>query len=343
MVTPRIEGRQIPFLTPTDLAPSQGGFYVKHGGEAGIPGWSMPMLEPATWTLAIDGLVDTPLTVTMADLDAEAANAITVLKTMRCIEDDNTVPGLIGTALWRGVPLRLFLDRAGIDKDRTRRLRFYAADGFTNNIALNEVYGDFGPGNYEPLLVTHMNGQPLTREHGSPARLLVYDAYGYKSVKWIERIEATADDSVFGTYQQVIGYVDDGTIRVTSKVTDPLFNATLPAGTLLVSGFAVSGYGAIASVAVSFDEGPFQEARLLPMDTFMAQNPELGEAQQVLDGLAYPFSSVWALWEVRWDATPGEHQIRVRATDTAGNTQEDQDFDWEDGVNPVATITVTVA
>ena len=342
IVTPRMAGREVAFLSPPDLDPAEGGFYIKNGGEAGVPGWSMPDLDPAAWTLRIDGLVATPLTLTLTDLDAEAANAVTLLKTMRCIEDDNTVPGLVGTTLWRGIPLRRFLDRAGLDRDRARRLRIYASDGFTNNLRLDDVYGDFGPGHYEPMLVTHMNGMPLTRAHGRPARLFVYDAYGYKNIKWIERIEATDSDEVFGTYQQVLGYVDDGAIRIASKITNPLFNETLPAGTMLVSGFAVSGYGPITKVELSFDGGPFQETRIVPFDELLAQEPRLAQAQQALDALAFPFHSVWVTWTFRWDATPGTHQIRVRATDSVGNVQQDEDADWDDGSNPIPAVTVVV-
>lgn len=342
-VTPRITGRQIPFLTPADVDPAQGGLYVKNGAEAGIPGWSMPDLDPATWTLRIDGLVTTPLTLTRNDLEADVAQAVSVLKTLRCIEDDNTVPGLVGTALWRGIPLRLFLDRAGVDHDRTRRLRLYAADGFTNNLTLDDVYRTFGPGDYEPLLVTHMNDAPLTRAHGAPTRLLIYDAYGYKNVKWIERIEATDSDDAFGTYQQVLGYVDDGVMRVSSKITNPLFNEGLAAGTTLITGFAVSGYGEISTVEVAIDDEPFQQARILPYDELTSQEPMLARARQALDGIAFPFRSVWVLWEFRWDAPPGAHQIRVRARDSAGNTQEEDDFIWEDGVNPIAAVSFNVA
>ncbi|MCH8961982.1 MAG: hypothetical protein IH820_11835, partial [Bacteroidetes bacterium] len=39
IVTPRIAGREVAFLSRPDLAPSEGGFYVKNGGEAGVPGW----------------------------------------------------------------------------------------------------------------------------------------------------------------------------------------------------------------------------------------------------------------------------------------------------------------
>ena len=64
--------------------------------------------------------------------------------------------------------------------------------------------------------------------------------------------------------------------------------------------------------------------------------------QQALDALAFPFHSVWVTWTFRWDATPGTHQIRVRATDTAGNVQQDEDTDWDDGSNPIPAITVVV-
>lgn len=339
-VTPRITGGDVAFLSPLDLDPAQGGFYVENGAEGAIGGWTMPDLDPATWSLTIDGLVATPLTLGLADLEAEPA--VTLLKTMRCITDSNEFPGLIGTTLWSGIPLRLFLDRAGIDRTRAHRLRIYGTDGFTNNLKLDDVYRDFGPDEFEPMLATHMNGRPLTREHGRPARLFVFNDYGYRSVKWIARIEATESDEVFGTYQQVLGFSDDSVIRVSSKITNPVFNQVLPAGTMLVSGFAVSGFGAVTRVEVSFDGGPFQPARLVPFDELLTDEPDLAHARQVANGLAFPFRSVWVKWTIRWDATPGTHEIRVRATDAAGNIQEDNDFTFEDGFNPIPAVTVTV-
>ncbi len=341
-VTPRRAGSQVSFLSPPEVTPAEGGFYVENGAEGVVGGWSMPDLDPAAWTLTLDGLVATPQTLRLSDLEAQAAEAVTVLQTMRCITDSNEFPGLIGTTLWRGIPLRRFLDGAGIDRDRARRLRCYGADGFTDNLRLDDVYRAFGPGEFEPMLVTHMNETPLTREHGRPVRLFVPNAYGYKSLKWITRVEATDSDVAFGTYQQVLGFIDDGVMRVASKITTPLFNQMLPAGTVLVSGFAVSGFGAIAGVDVAFDDGPFEAARLVSLDELMAQEPTLAQARQVLDGLPFPFRSVWVKWVVRWDATPGTHQIRVRATDDAGNTQPAADFSASDGFNPIPTITVTV-
>lgn len=342
-VTPRIEGGQTPFLTPPEVAPAQGGFYVENGAEGAVGGWTMPDLDSAAWSLTIDGLVETPLTLTLADLDAEAGSALTVLKTMRCITDSNEFPGLTGTTLWRGVPLRLFLDRAGLDHERTRRLRLYGTDGYTNNLTLDAVYRTFTAGTYEPLLVTHMGGLPLTRAHGRPVRLMVFDDYGYRSVKWITRIEATDSDLPFGTYQLILGFTDEATMQVASKITDPLANETIPAGAWLVQGFAVSGFAAIAQVDVSIDGGPFQAARIVPFDEVLAQEPSLAEAQQVADGLPFPLPSVWVTWQFRWDAMPGTHEIRVRATDAASHVQPERDTTFEDGFNPISAVTVTVA
>ncbi len=341
-VAPRISGLDVPFLTPVNRPPAQGGFFVQHGGQAGIPGWEMPDLAPEAWSLTIDGLVRTPLTLSLDDLAALPAR--TVVKTMRCIIDSNEFPGLIGTALWRGVPLRSFLDRAGIDLERTRRLRIYGADGFTNNIRVEEVYRAFPADAFEPLLVTHMNGIPLTREHGRPVRLLLYDGYGYKNVKWLERIEATAEDTTFGTYQEIIGYVDDGRIRVSAKATNPVFNETLPAGPTRISGFAVSGAAPILRVEIAIDEGPFEEARLIPLDEILEAEPDLRSAYQfeTAGREAFPLPGVWVPWEYRWEATPGSHQIRVRATDASGARQPDEDDDPFDGFNPVVRIPVQV-
>lgn len=332
----------MPFLTPVGPAPSEGGFFIQNGAEGAIPGWSLPDLNPTAWRLTIDGLVSNPLSLSLADLEAESGNAITIAKTMRCITDSNEFPGLIGTTLWTGIPLRTFLDRAGIDKTNTRRLRLYGTDNFTNNILLNDVYGTLAPGEFEPMLITHMDGAPLTREHGRPVRLLLYNGYGYKNVKWLTRIEATDSDEIFGTYQQVLGYVDDGIIRVSSKITDPVFNAELSAGTVIISGFAVSGFAPISKVDISIDGEAFQATRITPFDEVIVQAPDLAQAQQVVENQAFPYRSVWVKWNFRWDAEPGEHEIVIRATDAGGNTQPEEDFTFEDGLNAMPKITVRV-
>lgn len=332
---PVIEGQDISFVTPNEE------FYIQFGANAGVADWKgIPALDRASWQLRLDGLLGTPMTLSLSDLGAEVP--VTFLSTLRCIVDGSNVPGLVGTAAWTGVPLRTFLDRAGLNPERVRRLRIYGADGFTDNLTLDKLYGDRPSDLVEPMLVYDMNGQPLEAGHGAPVRLLVPGHYGHKSIKWVERIEATDDDTVFGTYQNVLGYADDGMIRVVNKTTNVLRGAQLAPGTVRVAGFALSGYAGIRSVEVALDDGPYEQARLLPLDP--ASDPLLQGVVQLQDPdrFAYPYRGVWTLWEYWWQATPGAHTLTIRATDDAGHAQPDVDPDASDGDNPVFAVNVLV-
>lgn len=340
LVEPLATGTEIPFLTPSAQ------FYIQYGGQVMSSAWGgVQQIARDDWQLSIDGLVDTPLTIRFADLQAEVGQAVTVLNTMRCITDDTTVPGLIGTALWTGIPLRVFLDRAGVDLDRARRLHIFASDGFTNNLSLGRIYGPQPDDDIEPLLVYEMNGQPLTAEHGFPVRLLNHTLYGYNNVKWIERIEAVESDAVFGTYQEVLEFIDQGVIRIVNKVTNPLRNQTISAGPFKIFGYALSGFAGVAQVEISIDDAPFEAARIVPLPEILATNPLLRTALQLEnpEQFSYPFRGVWALWEFAWMAPPGRHMLRVRASDAAGHVQPGTDLNAQDGFNPVFEVLVDVA
>jgi hypothetical protein len=100
-------------------------------------------------------------------------------------------------------------------------------------------------------------------------------------------------------------------------------NATLRAGPQLVSGFAYSGRGRIASVEVSTDGG----ARWAPAE------------------LAPPNERwAWTRFQYVWDAAPGQYTILARATDEVGNTQPDR-VEWNRfgyGYNAPWPVPVTV-
>ena len=239
------------------------------------------------------------------------------MNTLRCIVDETFVPGLIGTTIWTGIPLRVFLDQAGVDRAQTRQLRLYGADGFTNNLLLSDVYGPLDGDLIEPLLVYEMNDSPLMAGHGAPVRLLAPGFYGYKSVKWITRIEAVDSEEPFGSYQEQLGYVDRGRVSVINKVTNPLQEQTIAAGPFRLFGYALSGLAGILRVEYSIDGGAFQPARIVPLNELVPGNPQMRTTIQLQDSerFVYPFRNVWALWEADWDATPGTHIIRVRAFD----------------------------
>jgi hypothetical protein len=248
----------------------------------------------------------------------------------------------VGTAIWTGVPLKYYLDKAGVDMTRTKRLIFYGVDGFENNIRIERVYGQQPEGLVEPLLVTRINGQQLPEEHGFPVRLMLHEAFGFKCVKWLTRIEAVESDEPRGTYQNQ-GFVDDGEIRVISRMTSPLANVTVPAGLVLCVGFAVSGAEGIEGVDISVDGGPFIPAKIDTESEVIASDPLLESTIQTRnpDGFPYPYRAVWAKWRHSFDARPGEHTIRIKARDRAGNIQPESDNDISDGINAIGTVKIT--
>ncbi|MEM6368169.1 MAG: molybdopterin-dependent oxidoreductase [Myxococcota bacterium] len=347
-ITSKGSGGAFSFLTPVDrdstsdvIAQRQPGtFFTQRSGltALSIQFENIPIKTASGWSLEITGEVSNPLTVDLANLQARTNDTVTILKTIRCIIDAPTlVPGLVGTALWTGVPLRVLLEEAGIDMQTTRRLRFFgydSAEGVTQNLTLQEVMDAGSLGRLEPILAWGMNEGDIPHAHGGPVRLIVPGEYGYKQMKWLERIEASTSDEVFGTYQEVVGFFDDGTVQVVSKLTNPLAAEPVPAGLFTIFGFALSGSAPVARVQVSLDEGDFVDAELLSEAEVLAEDPLLMDALQFqAPGMSYPFPDVWAPFRLEVDLAPGAHTLRVKAVDANGDIQPDTDTDALDGAN----------
>lgn len=332
-LTALTNGRALPFVTPTAE------HYIKNGAEGSINGWREPSLDANAWSMALDGLVDAPGQFDLTWLNSQPQ--VELVKTMRCVVDSHGAQGLNATALWGGVPLRVLLDAVGLQRSTARRLHLFGADGFTGNLPLERVY-EPAPGVPEPIIATTMNGEPLTRGHGGPARLIVPDSFGYACVKWLTRMTATTDESAFGTYQDA-GFTDEGRMPVASRVTGPLDNATMPPGLITINGFAVSGFAAISQVEVRVNGGAWQPATIATPSQMRAQSPLLARAIQ-LQGAdpQWPVPGVWVLWSFTMDAGAGDYLLEVRAVDAAGNVQPASDLDIADGVTSIASVRVKV-
>jgi DMSO/TMAO reductase YedYZ molybdopterin-dependent catalytic subunit len=162
-------------------------FYTVTGG--------FPKRDRDAYTLRVDGLVERPFTISYRDL--------TALPPARITRDFQCVTGWrVPDTHWTGVPLRTLLDRAGV-KPQAKALRFVSFDGaYTESLTLEQA-------NRPDVLVAYeLDGEPLSTMHGGPARLYVAPMYGYKSCKWLERIELTAD--VVPGYWERYGYDVDG-------------------------------------------------------------------------------------------------------------------------------------
>jgi methionine sulfoxide reductase catalytic subunit len=140
---------------------------------------STPAFDAASWRLKVDGLVRRPLELTFADFTALRQAEET--KDFTCVEGW-TVPGV----RWQGVTLRELMGQADLDPQATHFV-FHSGDGvYTDSLTIDEAF-------QPAVLLAHaMNGEPLLPDHGRPVRLLVPGSYGYKSVKWVVRVELIA-------------------------------------------------------------------------------------------------------------------------------------------------------
>ena len=314
-------------------------FYVRNH-------FAAPTLDPATWRLAVGGLVERPLTLSLPELQRMPSQ--TLVATLECagngrstfdppVEGEQWQLGAVSTAEWTGVLLSEVLDRTGPTSAACEVLLRGADQGtvegaarpihFERSLALDDAL-DSGA-----LLAYAMNGEPLPLQHGYPLRLIVPGWYAVTSVKWLSDIEliGTPFSGFFQTDRYVYEWERDGDVvrepvrlqQVRSVITEPTADTELPSGDLLVRGVAWSGAAPISHVDVRVDREPWQRARLV------------GERR---------FGS-WQWWEqLLHVGAPGPIELSARATDLAGRTQPETSA-WNRlgyGGNAIQVVTVAL-
>ena len=159
----------------------------------------------------------------------------------------------------------------------------------------------------------HRTGQ---QHPGVPGRA------GFKSVKWLTRIEATTSDDPFGDYQAIGLATDASVIPPNGAYRGQHRIGAGAGGTVTLCGQSQSGSGAIASVELSIDGADYAAARIVPLARLLAADPRLRDAEQVELGLRWPFVGVTTPWEHDFVASPGEHEVRIRIADDSGAVGE---------------------
>jgi DMSO/TMAO reductase YedYZ molybdopterin-dependent catalytic subunit len=282
-----------------------------------------PRLDAARWSLHVEGSgIREPVTYSYDDL-WHRFPLVSVICTLECAGNRRVLfgeaygrrfegtpwgRGAISTAEWTGVRLRDLLEPTGItpgardvmpealDEIRTRR-----------PMPLAKALAD------DTVVALAMNGEVLPPDHGYPARVVVPGWLGAASTKWVGRIEVSEQPLhvPWNTEDYVLigpDHPPQGPARgvpITGIPVSSLLELPLPARLRpepqVIRGRAFAGEHQVAAVEYRIDEAPWQEALLTP--------PEMPRA--------------WVRWQFHWDPEPGDHVIRVRATDDQGHTQPD--------------------
>ncbi len=132
------------------------------------------------WRLALDGLVDNPLHLTLAELRTLPSQTQTTMHT--CDE------GWSAIGAWTGVPLAFLLARAGV-KPGARFVVFHCMDTQYNKLPYYESIDLFAANHPQTILAYGLNGESLPEKNGAPLRLRIETQIGYKHAKFVERVE----------------------------------------------------------------------------------------------------------------------------------------------------------
>jgi sulfite oxidase len=291
---------------------------------------SVPTIDPATWRLNVEGLVDRPAAWTLDELGARFSRR-QVAATMICAglrRDEflsvGPLPGELpwgpepaSTGRWTGIALGDVLEAVGVNA-RARHVELIGLDqverhgqrfGFGGSVDLAKAMSG------DVLLASELNGGPLPSAHGFPLRAVVPGWIGARSVKWLGRIVLREDPSP--NYFQSKAYrvqreinpgdprdVSAGTalsgVPLNTVIVEPMPGQVVPAGPVCVRGWAMGSSGSrLAAIEVSAGGDHWIPARISAE----------GE----------PWT--WTFWEVEVRLPPGDHAIMARATDRTGATQ----------------------
>lgn len=289
------------------VTPTEDFFNVSHYG--------YPELDASSYRLQFTGLVERPLSLTLQDLQSRPRVETTTV--FECGGNSRgMLHGMVGNARWTGTPLLPLLAEARPTTD-SREAHFWAADTGVEEIRGGEYEQNFARSmsldqvsERGPMLVYEMNGQPLSVVHGFPVRLIVPGWYGVCQVKWLQRVELSADrlmtrfmakDYVTLMGRDVNGktqWVETSVTRL--RVKSVIARVTRSGDDFTIFGAAWSDGTPLDRVEVKVDDGDWRAATL--------ERPD--------DPHTWTFFSLETA-----GLAPGEHTVVSRATDAEGRTQ----------------------
>ncbi len=275
---------------------------------------ALPAVDPAAWRLSIEGLVERPLSVSLAELLAMPQRSVTAV--LECSGNGRTAfgrddlppeelpwgQGAVACGEWAGAPLGPLLAAAGVRPGAVQAECIGAGgEPFVRGVEVEKLLAD-------GLLAHSLNGAPLAPAHGGPVRLVVPGWGGVSWVKWVTTIRVLDCESAspFNQVRYVLydragaAYGKVRALQIKSVIVAPGAGQTIAAGPAELRGWAWSGGQGVAGVEASTDGG-------------LSWGPcELGEDRG---------AHAWREFRYSWRAAPGSHTLLARGRDAQGATQ----------------------
>lgn len=288
--------------------------------------------------------------------------AVRFLKIMTC----NNGGSPLGMGLWEGVPLRevVWLTKP---KENLRRLFYFGYHNddpkqiFRSSLPIGRVLED-PPGEHPVILCYKLNGEFLSGKRGGPVRMLVPDAYGFKSVKWLQKVVLTNAPFANDTYADGNNDVDSAMktfARFMSHPTKAKVGEPLP-----ITGLAQVGMSGLSKVQYwlspkgtdwpkddpHFTTAPWRDADLLPAPTVWKTLPDgklpspvLGFDPNTNRPTSWPMRNTLAHWAVLLtDVAVGDYDLRCRTIDANGIAQPLPRPFQKSGQNKIQNVSLSV-
>jgi DMSO/TMAO reductase YedYZ molybdopterin-dependent catalytic subunit len=362
---PTIAG--LPFLRPRDTGP---------GGIQSIKPEDLPKarLTPETWQVEIIGegvAIEKPRKFddgTAFDyaslLELGKKHGVKYLKAMQCRGYDCPQ----GHAIWEGVPLREVIRQlgkvgnvmrvtfAGYHDKENKKMSFHAVSASYTQVM------ESPPGDPPIILAYRLNGAPIPLRRGGPVRVIVPFGYGFKNVKWLQRLTLTAETKPFNTY----GGDPDSYLKTMAWAEGPgTFEAGAP---ITLRGAAVCGVSGLKRVEywlrpdtgetkLKEDDPAWQSATWQPC---VIEPPPANWKSLLPAGISS--KELWGFepetgkpkdWPLRyslafWTATlqnlkPGSYELRVRSVDPSGFAQPEPRPQQATGRNAIQCKIINVS
>jgi DMSO/TMAO reductase YedYZ molybdopterin-dependent catalytic subunit len=339
------EGFQAPPVTPGSVhfldTRTLDTFYTPNDDFYIVQHYNQPVIPDNEYSLRITGLIDKPLTLSLADLKRRPK--VEIDAGFECGGNNpNIFHGLIGNARWGGVSLRRLLQDAGL-KESGIEVVFYGADKGKENVRDTDIEQNFGRSMHfedalrpEVMLAYEMNGVPLPLYHGAPVRLVVPGWYGVANVKWLNQIHVQ-DRRYMGRFmardyvtlsRRDIGGVERWEERSVTKLQlkSSIIRVTRNRDGHNIMGFVLNDGTPLRSVEIRIDDGAWQRAQIDPESTQYS----------------------WKVFNLSWKgAASGTHTIVSRVTDVNGQVQATADqlpekkSRWENYAQFPRTVLIT--